>query len=93
MFVVCGAGFLGALEILRRAIPIWKTKKMRGELCHVPQPSNIKRVVILKAAFTRPAGILLKQQTKSEIRGLEVMKRKPQKRRMGNRQAIISQGN
>lgn len=61
---VCGlwpTGFLGALVILRPAVPKRKMKKIRGELCYFPLPSNIKRVFIFKAAFTRPVGILLKR--------------------------------
>lgn len=45
------AGVLGALEILRRAISIWKMKKIRGERCYFLLPSNIKRVCILKVAL------------------------------------------
>lgn len=55
--------------------------------------SSMKRVFILKTAFTRPVGILLRQQTKSTIKDLEVTKRKPQKGEWETDQAIISQGN
>lgn len=57
---------------------------------------NPRRALLFSSAFqhkegfyfegclTRPVGILLKQQTKSEIRDLEVMKRKASEKENGN---------
>lgn len=79
-------GVWGSIGDAKRINPCMENEEILQKLCL----QALRGFLFWRLA---PVGILQKQQMKSEIKDLDVMKRKSQKGRWETDQAIISQGN